>query len=151
MYTQILVPIDGSDTSNLALKHAIALAKDQRSTLRLFHVVDLTPAYSSVNAPHVVERQDALQAEGQKVIADGSATALAAGIKCDSKCVATSDKHTYDLIEEEANRWPADLIVIGTHGRRGIRRMFLGSVAEGLARISSKPVLFIRGGHDGRI
>ena len=52
----------------------------------------------------------------------------------------------YDLIEEEANRWPADLIVIGTHGRRGIRRVFLGSVAEGLARISSKPVLLIRGG-----
>ena len=53
---------------------------------------------------------------------------------------------TYGLIEEEANRWPADLIVIGTHGRRGIRRVFLGSVAEGVARISSKPVLLIRGG-----
>jgi len=145
-YKQILVPIDGSDTSNLALKHAIALAKDQRSTLRLFHVVDLTSAYSSVNAPHVVERQDALQAEGQKVIADGSATVLAAGIKCDSKCVVTSDKHGYELIEEEANRWPADLIISGTHGRRGIRRVFLGSVAEGVARISSKPVLLIRGG-----
>ena len=146
MYKQILVPIDGSDTSNLALKHAIALAKDQRSMLRLFNIVDLTPTYSSVNAPQVIERQDALQAEGQKVIADGSATVLAAGIQCDSKCIAASDKHAYDLIEEEANRWPADLIVIGTHGRRGIRRVFLGSVAEGLARISSKPVLLIRGG-----
>jgi nucleotide-binding universal stress UspA family protein len=145
MYKQILVPIDGSDTSNLALKHAIALAKDQHSTLRLFHVVDLTPAYSSVSAPHVVERQNALQAEGQKVIADCSALVLAAGIQCDSKCVTTSDKHTYNLIEQEANRWPADLIVIGTHGRRGIRRMFLGSVAEGLARISHKPMLLIRG------
>jgi nucleotide-binding universal stress UspA family protein len=146
MYKHILVAIDGSDTSDLALKHAIALAKDQCSTLRLFNVVDLTSAYSSVNAPHVIERQDALQAEGQKVIADGSATVLAAGVKCDSKCIATSDKHTYDLIEEEANGWPADLIVIGTHGRRGIRRMVLGSVAEGLARISSRPVLLIRGG-----
>jgi nucleotide-binding universal stress UspA family protein len=65
MYKQILIPIDGSDTSNLALKHAIALAKDQHSTLRLFHVVDLTRAYSSVNAPHVVERESALQAEGK--------------------------------------------------------------------------------------
>jgi nucleotide-binding universal stress UspA family protein len=146
MYKQILVPIDGSDTATLALKHAIALAKDQHSTLRLFHVVDLTPAYSTVNAPHVVERQNALQVEGQKVISDCSAPVLAAGIQYDSKCITTSEKHTYDLIEEEANRWPADLIVIGTHGRRGIRRMFLGSVAEGLARISSKPVLLIRGG-----
>jgi nucleotide-binding universal stress UspA family protein len=146
MYKQILVPIDGSDTSNLALSHAIALAKDQHSALRLFHVVDLTPAYSSVNAPHMVERQNLLQVEGQKVIADGSAAVLTAGIQCDSKCITTSDKHTYDLIEEEANRWPADLIVIGTHGRRGIRRIFLGSVAEGLARISNKPLLLIRGG-----
>jgi nucleotide-binding universal stress UspA family protein len=145
MYKQILVPIDGSDTSNLALTHAIALAKQQHSTLRLFHVIDLTSAYSSVNAPHVVERQNALQAEGRKVIDDGSAPALAAGIHYDSKCITASDKHIYDLIEEEAKSWPADLIVIGTHGRRGISRLLLGSVAEALARISSKPLLLIRG------
>ncbi len=129
----------------MALQEAIALAKDQHSTLRLFHVVDLTTAYSLVNAPHAVEHQNALEAEGRKVIADASAPVLAAGIQSNSKCVTTFDKHIYDLIEEEANRWPADLIVIGTHGRRGIRRIFLGSVAEGLARISSKPLLLIRG------
>ena len=60
--------------------------------------------------------------------------------------ITTFDKHIYDLIEEEAKRWPADLIVIGTHGRRGLSRLFLGSVAEALARISSKPLLLIRGG-----
>ena len=54
-------------------------------------------------------------------------------------------KHVYDVIEEEAAQWPADLIVIGTHGRRGIRRLLLGSVAEGLTRISSKPILLVRG------
>ena len=144
MYKRILVPIDGSDTSNLALKEAIALAKDQHSTLRLFHVVDLTTAYSAVNAPHVVEHQNALQAEGQQVITGASEPVLAAAIQFDSKCVAAFDKRIYDLIDEEANQWPADLIVIGTHGRRGIRRLFLGSVAEGLARISSKPLLLIR-------
>jgi nucleotide-binding universal stress UspA family protein len=61
MYNRILVPIDGSDTSNSALKEAIALAKDQHSTLRLFHVVDLTKTYSSVQAPHIPEHQEALQ------------------------------------------------------------------------------------------
>jgi nucleotide-binding universal stress UspA family protein len=145
MYKQILVPIDGSDTSNLALKHAIALAKDQHSKLRLFHVVDLTPAYSSVNAPHVVERQSTLQSEGKKLIDDSSAPALAAGIQYNSKCVTSFDKRIYELIDEEAKSWPADLIVIGTHGRRGLSRLFLGSVAEALARISSKPLLLIRG------
>ncbi len=144
MYKHILVPIDGSDTSNLALKHAIALGKEHHSTLRLFHVVDLTSAYSSVNAPDVVERQGALQAEGQKVIDDGSVPVLAAGIQYDTKCITTFDKRIYDLIDEEAIRWPADLIMIGTHGRRGISRLLLGSVAEALARISSKPLLLIR-------
>ena len=145
MYKRILVPIDGSDTSNLALKEAIALAKDQHSTLRLFHVVDLTTAYSIVNAPHVVEHQNTLQAEGQKVVAGASELILAAAIEFDSKRVTTFDKRIHDLIEEEANQWPADLIVIGTHGRRGIQRLFLGSVAEGLARITRRPLLLIRG------
>ena len=49
------------------------------------------------------------------------------------------------MIEHEAKRWQADLIVIGTHGRRGIRRLLLGSVAEGLTRVASKPVLLVRG------
>jgi nucleotide-binding universal stress UspA family protein len=145
MYKRILVPIDGSDTSNLALQEAIALAKDQHSRLRLFHVIDLTTTYSAVNAPHLIEHQNALQAEGQKVITDASEPILAAAIEFDSKCVSTFDTRIYDLIEEEANQWSADLIVIGTHGRRGIRRLFLGSIAEGLARISSKPLLLVRG------
>ena len=145
MYKRILVPIDGSDTANLALREAIALAKIHDSTLRLLHIVDLTATYSSLNAPHLAERQSALQTEGQKVIDDGTAPVHAAGIQFDSKCITSFDKRIYDLIEEETERWPADLIVIGTHGRRGIRRLFLGSVAEGLSRISSKPVLLIRG------
>jgi hypothetical protein len=49
-------------------------------------------------------------------------------------------KHICDAIEEDATEWPADLIVIGTHGRKGIRRLLLGSVAEGLTRVSSKPM-----------
>jgi nucleotide-binding universal stress UspA family protein len=80
MYKRILVAVDGSDTSNLALKEAITLAKGQQSTLRLFHVIDLTMTYSSVQAPHVAEYRDALQAEGQKVIADASGPVRMAGI-----------------------------------------------------------------------
>jgi nucleotide-binding universal stress UspA family protein len=145
MYQRILVPIDGSDTSNSALREAIALAKTQGSTIRLLHIVDLTTAYSYVNSPHVVERQNTLLAEGHKIVADDSEPLMAAGIAFDSKCITSFDKQIYDLINEEAKSWPADLIVIGTHGRRGIRRLFLGSVAEGLARISHKPILLIRG------
>ncbi len=145
MYKRILVAVDGSDTSNLALQEAIKLAKDQHSVLRLFHVVDLTMAYSAVEAPYIFEYRKAMEAEGQKVVADCSASARTAGIEFDTKCVVMFAKHIYDVIEEEATEWAADLIVIGTHGRRGIRRLLLGSVAEGLTRVSSKPVLLIRG------
>lgn len=144
MYKRILVPIDGSDPSDLALREAIVLAKDQNATIGIFHVVDLTTTYSSLNSPNVVERQSALQADGQKVVANGSELVRAMGVQCDSKCISTFNKDICGLIENEANHWSADVIVIGTHGRQGIRRMFLGSVAEGLARISNKPLLLIR-------
>ena len=145
MYKRILVAVDGSDASNLALQEAIILAKDQHSMLRLIHVVDLTMAYSSVEAPTVIEYQNALKVEGQKLLADCSVSARTAGVEFDSKLDEALGAHIYDVIEEEAKRWPADLIVIGTHGRKGIRRLLLGSVAEGLMRISSKPVLLVRG------
>ncbi len=58
-------------------------------------------------------------AERHKVVADGSEPLIAAEISFDSKCITSFDRHIYDLIDEEAKSWPADLIVIGTHGRRG--------------------------------
>ena len=127
------------------LKEAIQLAKEHHSMLRLFHVVDLSLAYSSVEAPYMVEYQKALESAGQKVVADCSAPAHSAGIEFDTKWVTVVGKHIYDAIEEEPEQWPADLVVIGTHGRRGIQRLFLGSIAEGLARLANKPVLLIRG------
>ena len=54
-------------------------------------------------------------------------------------------QHIYEAIEEQSKQWPANLIVVGTEGRRGFQRLMIGSVAEGLVRISTKPVLLIRG------
>lgn len=148
MYKHLLVAVDGSETANLALREAIKLAKDQHAALRLVHVVDLTMAYSMVEAPYVAELEKAVRAAGEKVIADCSATARAAGIEFDTKSVVIEmpNQHIYEAVEEEAKQWPADLIVIGTHGRRGFKRLFLGSVAEGVTRVATKPVLLIRGG-----
>ena len=145
MYKRILVAIDGSKTSNVALQEAVKLAKDHDSQIRLLHVVDLTMAYSAVEAPYIFEYRKAMEEEGKKVLADCAALPRSARVQFDSKCVVTFAEHVYDVIEEEAAQWPADLVVIGTHGRRGIRRLLLGSVAEGLTRISSKPILLIRG------
>ena len=146
MYNRILVAVDGSVTSNLALQEPIELAGDQHATLRLLHVVDLAVVYSDAAAPYALEYQKALEAVARKVIADCSTVARTAGIEFDSKSIVidTLGKHIYDAIDAEAKQWPADLVVIGTHGRRGFRRFFLGSVAEGLTRISTKPALLIR-------
>jgi nucleotide-binding universal stress UspA family protein len=147
MFGRILVSIDGSETSNLALKEALTLAKEQQASLRLVHVVDLTLAYTDLAAPYVLDYQKTLQAAGEKILADGAAMARAAGIPCDTRAVIVDrvGRHIADAIADEAKQWQADLIVIGTHGRRGVRRMLLGSVAEGVARIASQPVLLIRG------
>jgi|SRR6185437_7390641 len=147
MYKHILVAIDGSETSNKALQEAITLAKETHATLRLCHVIDLTVIYSDLDAPFLFGSQGASEAARRKVIEDATATARAAGIEFDSKTIVLDrpGEHIYEAVEAEAKAWPADLIAVGTHGRRGIRRLFLGSVAEGITRVASKPVLLIRG------
>ena len=147
MYSRILVAIDGSDTSDLALREAIKLAQELHSLLRLVHVVDLTLVYTDLGGPYVLDYQRAIQAAGQKVIADAAAIAREAGIEFDTAPIVIDmvGQHAYDAIEDEAKHWRAELIVIGTHGRRGVRRWLLGSVAEGVARVATKPVLLVRG------
>jgi len=153
MYQRILVAIDGSATSELALKEAALLAGEQGATLRLAHVIDDTFAYTDVLMPHevapqeLVDRQAGLRGLGEDVLNRGAAAARALGANVETTLLTigeTGDR-VYDVIEREIARWPADLVVIGTHGRRGFRRLLLGSVAEGLVRITTKPVLLVRG------
>jgi nucleotide-binding universal stress UspA family protein len=153
MYKRILVAIDGSDTSDLALREAIGLAKDQNAMLRLVHVVDVTPPpYMATESPLAAQfplgdYQKALQEAGEKLIATRATTAREAGINVDTQLITVGmlGERIYDAIEEQSKQWPADLIVVGTEGRRGFQRVMIGSVAEGVVRISTKPVLLIRG------
>ena len=148
MYKHILVAVDGSDTSNLALQEAMKLAKEQQAALRLVHVVDETPAYMTMDIPYsIADYQRAMREAGQKVLATCTATAHQAGIEVDTKFVVLEllAQRICDAINEEAKRWPADLIVIGTHGRHGFNHLLLGSAAEGVIRLATKPVLVIRG------
>jgi nucleotide-binding universal stress UspA family protein len=148
MYKHILVAVDGSDTSNLALREAMKLAKEQQAALRLVHVVDETPAYMTTDTPYfLADYQKAMREVGQKVLATCAATARQAGVEVDTKFVILEvlAQRICDAINEEAKHWPADLIVIGTHGRHGFNHLLLGSVAEGVIRLAVKPVLVIRG------
>ena len=76
------------------------------------------------------------------------ARAKKAGVGAESRLVEVEKygERVVDAIVDEAKRWRADLIVIGTHGRRGVSHLLLGSVAEGVVRLAPAPVLLVRGG-----
>jgi nucleotide-binding universal stress UspA family protein len=148
MYKHILVAVDGSHTSELALREAINLAKTLKSQLRLVHAVDeIGSTMYSPEYPPSDEIFASMEKAGRDILDKAAATAAEAGVKTDTKLVEikTLGRRIPEVIAEEAEAWPADLVVIGTHGRRGLSRMLLGSVAEGIVRVSAKPVLLVRG------
>ncbi len=146
MYQSILVAIDGSQTSELALKEAIQLARDMGARLLIVNVVDEIN-FNWAEYPNLTEIWDVLLASARTLLDKAASTAAEAGVQADTRLVEL-DKlgdRIPDALAREADAWPADLIVVGTHGRRGLSHMFLGSVAEGIARVATKPVLLIRG------
>ncbi len=148
MYRSILVPIDGSKASLIGLRHAIALAKDQQARIRMLNVIDeavlATTLADPAGAIVVPDILDSLKAEGRKVLDKARATAEGAGTKMEAVQVASRGQPVSDIILREAKRAKADLIVMGTHGRRGFNRLLLGSDAERVLRESNVPVLLVR-------
>lgn len=147
MYRKILVPIDGSGTSLKGLNEAIKLAKTQGSTLCLMHVVNefiFDYSYSpGVYAESVI---DALRERGKCVLSDGAALARANGLEPETVLLESIGGPAADLIVKQAAECHAELIVMGTHGRRGLRRLALGSDAEHVMRTAAVPVLLVRDG-----
>ena len=138
MYRNILVAVDGSHTSDLALRQAITLAREQESALRIVHVVDeVTASWESAHDIYSDLREH-FRKSGYAVLEEARQLAGDAGVSVDSRLLEI------DIIEE-ARRWRADLIVVGSHGRRGVAHLVLGSVAEGVARAADVPVLLVHG------
>lgn len=146
MYQRILVPIDGSPTSRKGLEEAIRLAKLTGGQLRLIHVVDelsLAAGMGAYAGP-IEGWADELRDAGQKLLDEASAAAQAAGVAHDAVVHDNIGAPVTDVVLHEAQSWPADVIVIGTHGRRGVGRMLLGSSAETIVRAAPVPVLLVR-------
>lgn len=147
MYRRILVATDGSRASSLAIAHAVALSSALSAELLVLHVVDmgLLPLGPEVaiDTHHLAA---ARRTEGETLLAAGLEEARAAKSRAIGRLVETDapGQRVDGRIVEEASAWPADLIVLGTHGRRGPERLILGSVAEGVARRSEVPVLMVR-------
>jgi nucleotide-binding universal stress UspA family protein len=146
MYERILVAVDGSAASARAVSHAIALGKAFGAQLRILHVVDM--GWLAVGPELAIDTHGiaaARRAAGEKDLALALEQARAAGLEPESRLVETGapGQRLPAQIVEEAQAWRADLIVLGTHGRGGAERLFLGSVAEGVARRASVPVLLV--------
>ena len=150
MFKRILVPIDGSPPSNLGLREAIKMANDQKATLCLLHVLDqriVTQALDGmtfVTAAYVDEFLAALRKEGKKILAKAEAQAKKQSVKCQAVLAETIGHTVADVIIDQVKKCRADLIVLGTHGRRGLTRIVLGSDAEGVVRATRIPVLLMR-------
>lgn len=147
MFKRILVAVDGSDTADQALQEAIKLAKELQAQLRIVHAVDTVNINLGEEFPNPSEIADAMTRSGQEILRKAGAVARAAGIPVETRLIEidTLGHRIPEMIAADAEAWPADLIVICTHGRRGLSRLLLGSVAEGVVRVATKPVLLIRG------
>jgi nucleotide-binding universal stress UspA family protein len=146
-YRKILVAVDGSSASAKGLREAIRLAKAERARLFILHVVDEYPALAALDgmvAAPGVDLLPALREGGKRVLAKAQAVAARNGLKAKGILrEMLSGPAAYPIVRE-ARKLRADLIVLGTHGRRGVRRMVLGSDAEQVVRTASVPVLLVR-------
>lgn len=145
MPTNILVPVDFSDTSEHALDYAVALAAKLGARVHLVHAVgiptlglpELGLAWSSVTMESLVnERQATI---------DKLAEARKSACEIGQHVVRVGDAR--DVIVNVAKELHADLVVMGTHGRRGVARAVLGSTAEEIVRTAPCPILTVRTPH----
>lgn len=139
MYRRILVAVDGSETSNRALVAGLQLAREGDATVLLLHCIDelLLLASGGLGAGSV-------PAKGGKVLEDAEAIARAAGVPVEKRLADMPAQRLGETVAEHAKDWKADLIVIGSHGRRGVGRLLLGSGAEQILRLAPVPVLCVR-------
>ena len=146
MYQRILVPIDGSPTSDQGLDEAIALARVTGGSIRLLNILDelvFTTGFET-GATYMRTVLPALRQQSERILAAGRQRVTTASVAVDTLTIECFARRPCDVIVEAAVQWPADLIVMGTHGRRGVNRMMLGSDAEQVARMAPVPVLLVR-------
>jgi len=144
MFKHIIVPIDGSDFSLQAVDLAASLAKEQGATCTVFTVVDIVPAAALAAAtPDLVSAWlKTLDEQAQVAVNEAVNRMRSAGVEANAE---VARGYAPDAILQVAKQHAGDVIVMGSHGRSGLRRLFLGSVAETVLRSAPMPVLIVRG------
>lgn len=144
MYEKILIPTDGSSGAEEAVRQGLELAKLAGSEVTFMHVLEnpLTAGYATPETlPYSAQLYEDLKASGVELLERAVQRAEGKGLKAAGVLVESGDP-VQAINAAEADH---DLVVMGTHGRRGFNRWVFGSVAEGALRQSTKPYLLIRG------
>ena len=144
MFKHILVPVDGSECSKDALGRAAGLARELQARITVCYVSDDLRAASMMVAAsgELVEQWfDLLHKEGETILREALMQTTDQSANADAWLLHGPPA---EAIAALAGQCGADLIMMGSHGRRGVRRLFIGSVAEGVLRIAPVPVLIVR-------
>ena len=145
MYQRILVPVDGSGAAERGVQEAIGLARTQQARLLFLHVLDDYPMLLQVTSQASLDEMlKSLRHSGLDVLANARHAAEQASVHCETLLREVTGKRVADIIVDQAAQHHCDLIVIGTHGRRGLARLAMGSDAEQVLRSSPVPVLLVR-------
>lgn len=147
MYEKILVAYDGSETSKLALAEALKLAGLTGAQLRIVHALDIVAPMGMGTTYVPADLIESYREDAMKRLDDARAEAKAAGVRCETELIDVQgiNDSVAQCLQRCASSNGAQLVVLGTHGRRGIKRALLGSVAEQFVRSAPCPVLLVRG------
>lgn len=143
MFDDILIPVDGSDTAWDAAEMGLELAAEHDATVHGLYVVEPVPMGEAGGA-QVVE---SMQAAGDRIVSEFADRAEARGL---SVVTAVESGTAQGRIRKYSDDNAIDLVVMGTHGRTGIGRYFLGSVTERVVRLSDVPVLTVQASSDAQ-
>jgi nucleotide-binding universal stress UspA family protein len=142
MYKRILCPIDGSITAQHGLQQAIELANDQHAELIILHVMDNTVFL--IYPPLLEGPFDEIRNYGKKILSEAQDTARAQGVTAEIRMAEITVGRVADAIIEQIDKLRADIVVMGTHGRRGATLLFTGSDAGIVVAASPVPVLLVK-------
>ncbi|CAG2160690.1 universal stress protein [Cupriavidus numazuensis] len=145
LFQRILVAFDGSSASGAALATALALADELHAVVRVVGVVEQLPNIIGLGGglEHASTKQAVVRTETEGVLARARELLDLSGVQGDTLALDAGGRGVASAIQSVALDWHADVIVIGTHGRRGAQRLVLGSVAESVARLSTIPVILV--------
>ena len=148
MYKRIMVAMDSSSTARKALDEAIALAKALGANLAVAHAADegsLVQHGLGIGTYLDIEKiKEDIHASGKALLDDAVVRAAAAGCTAEAVLIESGRRRVAEMVADAARDWGADLLVAGTHGKRGFERMLVGSVTENLTRVAATSLLLVR-------